>query len=388
MIYRFITLADIHWGAMDSELTYQHLQYVLDFIRKMKNQIDFVVIAGDYFDYRIQLNSRTALLAVQWFDELVNTCKENGVKKIRMFKGTREHDNDQLEIFRPTYELGDGFFRLFTVTMAEDLFKDLRVVYCPDENLNLEDYHRDRWYAFVPNPDIGFFHGNFDTILPSIEFDRIQKHHLNTMIYQYEIFSRLIRGPMISGHWHNPTEYKSQYYVGSYDRWAFGEEEDKGFIYGAYNTEDSSYYIHRVKNPLARLYQTLVVTSDACSSPADFAVLLEKIRNLCDKDPMAKFRLNYIESTEDSTRKDTFDEFRKELSSLRQVKLNTTNLVKREEKTHERKRVETESKEFSYIFNRDIKAVPSIIQRFIRDKHNEDYPIEKIEKYVNKYLRF
>ena len=142
MTYSFIVLADIHWGSMDSQLMYNNLSLVLEFIKQMKNKLDFVVIAGDYFDYRLQLNSKTALLAIKWFDELFTTCKESNVKRIRMFKGTREHDNDQLEVFRPSYETNDNYFKLFNTTESEELLPGLRCIYCPDENLKLVDYHQ------------------------------------------------------------------------------------------------------------------------------------------------------------------------------------------------------------------------------------------------------
>ena len=81
-------------------------------IREMKEEIDFLVICGDYFDYRLQLNSKTTVAAIRWLDELIATCTEAGVKKIRIVKGTEGHDYDQLEAFRPTYEDSNGFFRI------------------------------------------------------------------------------------------------------------------------------------------------------------------------------------------------------------------------------------------------------------------------------------
>ena len=90
MKYNILAIADIHWGAMDPDEMYDNLQYFLDFIR-MKGDIDLVVICGDYFDYRLTLNSKAALKSLRWFDELYNTCKENGVKKLRAIKGELPH---------------------------------------------------------------------------------------------------------------------------------------------------------------------------------------------------------------------------------------------------------------------------------------------------------
>ena len=384
MAYRFIVLADLHWGAMDSTQTYQHLSMVLNFIRRAPP--DFVVIAGDYFDYRIQLNSKTTLLAIKWFDELMKVCQESGVKKVRMFKGTAEHDNDQMEVFRPAYEDDSEFFRLYTETTAEQLFEDLRVVYCPDEPINLEEYWDLRWDRFMPNPDIGFFHGNFDNVLPGIEYQRIQEHHLPTMIYEYEHCARLIKGPLISGHWHIGQTQKSLYYVGSYDRWAFGEEESKGFIYGEYNPEDHRYFIHRVINPMARIYKTLVVSDEETVSPGEFAILAEQIQKELTQDPDMKLKITYLVSTANAEAWDNFNIFQRQFANHRAVKFDVKNLIRREEQRKKKQQVQLSAEEYKYVYNNDLQAIPSIIQRFILEKRHESLPLETIEKYVAKYL--
>lgn len=386
MIYKFLAIADIHWGAMDSQLTYDNLQYILEFISSMKDEIDFVVICGDYFDYRIQLNSKTALLAVRWMEELLSVCREANVKKVRILKGTQEHDNDQLEIFRPTYEDGSGFFKIFNKTTVEDLFENLRVVYAPDETLNLVDYERTYWDRYIPNADLMFFHGNLDSVLPSIEYNRIQSHHLPNMIYEYNKFSRLVKGPLIGGHWHIGQDSDDAYYVGSYDRWKFGEEEPKGFIYGAYNTETSEYYIHRVENPYARIYKTLIIEDNDCQTPNDFAKLIERLRQMTHEDPEMKLRVVYIISKADDDIKALVNVFQQQFSSSKQVKVDIKDLVKKEEKVSKKKAVEIESSKYEYIFNTNTADIPAIIRQFILDKKGEDISVGQIEKYVKKYL--
>ena len=386
MRYSFITLADIHWGAMDSTLMYQNLELVIQFIQKMKDQLDFVVIAGDYFDYRLQLNSKTALLAVEWFDRLMRTCRESGVKRVRMFKGTRGHDNDQLEVFRPSYETGDGYFRLFNTTTSEEVLPGLRCVFCPDENMNLLDYHRIYPDKFFPHPDIGFFHGSFDSVLPSIEFQRIQDHRIDTVVYEYDKFSRLIKGPMISGHWHVASNTGDLYYVGSFDRWAFDEEEDKGFIYGEYDTETHEYFIHRVKNPLAREFKTLIVTDETTNTPAHFSELTDMIDTLLHESGDMKLRVSYIVSSENEGAMVAFNTFQRKFASNPRVKIIVKDLVKRELKREKKEKTQIEASQYQYVFDQDIRKVPSIIQRFIKDKKGVDIELPIIDKYVSKYL--
>lgn len=386
MKYKFIVLADIHWGALDSHIMYNNLQLVLEFIREMKDSLDFVVIAGDYFDYRLQLNSKTALTAVQWFDELITVCKESNVKKVRMFKGTREHDNDQLEIFRPRYVLDDGYFKIFNTTNSEELLPGLKCVYCPDENMNLTEYHQTYYSKFIPYPNIGFFHGNFDTILPEIEYNRIQEHNLSTMIYEYEKFSNLIKGPLISGHWHVKNEYESLYYVGSYDRWKFNEEEDKGFIYGEIDTDTNKYFIHRVSNPLARQYKTLIVDSDNYSTPEQFASLASIINDYLKSDPDIKLRVSYLLSDSSEEALMNYNVFQKQYTTCKQVKIELKDLVKREAKKAKKKQVEIEASKYQYIFDSDLKNIPEIVHKFILDNKDVDIPTSTISKYISKYL--
>lgn len=386
MRYSFITLADIHWGAMDSALMYQNLELVLQFIRKMTGQLDFVVIAGDYFDYRLQLNSKTALTAISWFDELMTTCRQSGVKKVRMVKGTPGHDYDQLEVFRPPYELEDGYFKLYNETTSEEILPGLRCVFCPDEPMNLVDYHKKYVCQFFPMNDIGFFHGSFDSILPDIEFNRIQDNSIASMIYEYIKFARLIKGPLISGHWHVATTAESLYYVGSYDRWAFDEEEPKGFIYGEYDTETTEYFIHRVENLLARKYMTIIATDDTVVTPANFSELIQTIEDLLMLDRDTKLRVKYLITSEETDVSANLTTLQRKFASNSRVKVTVKDLVVREIKKQKKNETKLQTDKYQYVFDPDPHHIPAIIAQFIKDKKGVDIDVSVVEKYVLKYL--
>ena len=386
MIYKFLAISDIHWGAMDTNILYEDLNLFLEYIKSNKDNIDFIVICGDYFDTRLQLNSKTALTAIKWFDEFMKTCKDNNVKKVRMIKGTREHDNDQLEVFRPNYELNDNYFKLYNTTESELLFPDLRCIFCPDESMNLEEYHQIYSNKFEPSPDIGFFHGNFDVILPSIEYDRIQNNHLPTMIYEYEKFSKIVKGPLIAGHWHDHDKHGSLYYIGSYDRWKFGEDKDKGFIYGEYDTENNNYTIDRIKNTLAREYKTIIATSDEVYSASDFSHIMGNIENLLAENVDMRIKFTYIITKEDTEGLINVDTLQKRFATSNRVKIVIKNLVQKEIKKKKKKNTTLESSKYNYIFDSDSKHIPKIIQKFIKDTKDEDISIDEVNKYILKYL--
>jgi hypothetical protein len=370
---------------MDSKLMYDHLALLLAFIRQMKNEIDIAVLGGDYFDYRLQLNSKTAIRSIKWFDEFICTCKESGVKKVRIIKGTKEHDNDQLEVFRTYYESNDGYFKIFNTTTVEETLPGLKCIYCPDENLNLIDYHQQYIKEMLSNPDIGFFHGSFDVVIPGIEFERIQSHNISSMIYEYDKFSKFIKGPLLAGHWHTPTTYKSLYYVGSYDRWKFNEEEPKGFIYGEYDNVSHKYYIHRVNNPLALEYNTIMVSNDTTYTPQHFADLSANIDKLIEEDTTLQLRVVYMMVTDDSESIVNFQNFQKKYISNRQIKIDIKDLIKKALKKEKKERVAFEAFKYQYIFDNSV-SIAEKIQKFIMEKRAVELPVSDIQKRIDKYL--
>ena len=357
-----------------------NLELFLEAIRQL--DIDLVVIAGDYFDYKLQLNSPSAITAIHWFDRFINVCKESGVKKIRIIKGTQDHDNDQLEVFR-SYE--DDITRIFTHTTSEETLPNLRCIYCPDELMNLSDYHQTYYPEFYPTPDIGFFHGNFDTILPKIEYDRIQDNQLKIMIYEYEKFSKLIKGPLISGHWHTRCNHKSLYYVGSYDRWKFGEETDKSFIYGQYNTENSQYYIHEINNILAKKYETIIVRDEDFTTPQEYANLIQIINTKLKDDFDSELRILYMITGENDEAKLNFSAFQKKFINNKRVKIDIKDLYKKQMKKENNEKRMIESTKYQYIFEKSI-PLSEKIHTFILDKKGIDIPLNVIDTHLKKYL--
>lgn len=385
MKYTFAAIADIHWGAMDSGDLYDHLQLFLDFIHEMHDEIDIVVLCGDYFDYRLQLNSKTAIRAIKWFDEMVTACKKSNVKKIRIIKGTKEHDNDQLEALRPSYVLEDEYLKIFNTLEIEETLPGLTCLYAPDEPMNLSEYHRQYMKKLLHGADIGFFHGNFDLILPQIEFDRIQSHKLPSMIYEYNKFSRIIKGPLIAGHWHTPQTEKSLYYIGSYDRWRFNEEDPKGFIFGSYDTSNNRYYINRVQNILAKRYDTLIFTDERVKTPEHFANIQKQIDELLATDSNLKLRVSYILTYGEQESLINFNSFQKKYIGNPRVKIDTNDLIKKAIKKERREQTAFEASKYQYIFDSNVEIAEKIRQ-FILEKKSINIPVEDIKKRIEKYI--
>ena len=382
MRYNIVSIADIHWGAMDPDEMYNNLQYFLDFI-KMRGDIDLVVICGDYFDYRLTLNSKAALKALRWFDELYNTCINSGVKRLRMIRGTKEHDNDQLEAIHPR-ETGE-FFKKFYVTTTEETLPDLNCIYCPDETLNLHEYEKLYMDQMMSIHDIGFFHGNFDIKLPKLVINQNLESEIPSIIYFKDYWSKFINGPMIAGHWHVFTDSDPLIYIGSYDRWIFGEEEDKGFLFTQYNTEDHSYYWKHIVNPFAKKYESIIIDNSLCISPDDFANLHNDIIDLKKSDPEMKIRVVYQITIDNEESLVNFNEFKNVISSMKNIKIDVKDFVKKRNKEKQKERVAISSGRYSYILNNPYDIKQNIHELLLRER-NIDIPVEIIDSIIGKYI--
>ncbi|MCM1214104.1 MAG: metallophosphoesterase [Lachnospiraceae bacterium] len=380
--YNILALADIHWGAMDPEEMYENLSLVLEFI-KAKRDIDLVVICGDYFDYRLTLNSKAALMALRWFDDLYDTCIQCDVKRLRAIKGTKEHDNEQWEAIHPN-ETGD-FFKKFYVNTIEETLPGLKCIYCPDETINLEDYVREYAANLVEICDIGFFHGNFNTQLPKMVIEQNLDAKIPSIIYFKDTWQSHIRGPMIAGHWHTFTDLDPLIYVGSFDRWAFGEEEDKGMLFVQYDTDDHSYFWKRIINPFARNFVTISVDSQLVSSPDDFADLRQTIEHLRATDNGIRIKVLYMLTSENDEAMMNFNQFRNVVSSMRGVKIDLKDLVRKNKRKQEKENVSITTDKYAYILDHPQEVITNVHEFLLRERE-VDIPVETIEEILGKYI--
>lgn len=382
--YNIVTIGDIHWGAMDPDEMYLHLQYVLDFIRMMKDEIDLVVINGDYFDYRLTLNSKPALKALRWFDELYTTCLASGVQKIRAIKGTKEHDNDQWEAIHPK-EQGD-FFKKFYENTVEETLHGLSCIYCPDETINVSDYQEIYLKNMMSSCNIGFFHGNFDIVLPKMVIEQNKESKIPSIIFEKSVWEKLINGPMIASHWHTFTDADPLLYIGSYDRWSFGEEDNKGFLFVQYDTDTQSYFWKRIINPFARRFETILVDNSIIKTPDDFSILRESILEMKAIDSDMKIRVKYQISEDNIESIANFNEFKNLISNMRGVKAEIKDLIKKAKRKKEKEEIDVSSERYSYILS-TVTPMNEKIQEYLLREKNVELPLDVIDSYIGKYLK-
>jgi DNA repair exonuclease SbcCD nuclease subunit len=413
MKYNIMVLSDIHWGAIVPIEQEKSLEFVFEFIdESIKSGVkpDLLVLAGDYFDSKLPLNSQEAILAIKWFHRLYNVCADNQIM-IRMFQGTMDHDNDQLEVFQPlTGDLKDiesndnfiniflennqtpkDFFKIFMTTTVEETLPGLKCCYCPDETINTEDYEERYIQEILELKDIGFFHGSFDVVYGELLTSKPELLKKNNVIYRYNMWNPQIKGPMIAGHWHDGKQYNDLYYCGSPFRWKFNENEEKGFIFLQYDTEDSSYFVKKITNPLCADYITYEVYTNLYETQDDYTKIVMDVRAILEA--MNQTSLNsqlriLVYVVDEKTENDVFlSALRQEVINHRNCKITIKNKLKDKKKKEKVKEAKEENEKYSFIFEKGSKPQNVIHTFILSSTDNEvDIPIDYIAGKVKKYL--
>ena len=365
----------------------------MDSFKHNKIAIDLVVIAGDYFENKLPLNSREAIFAIQWLNRLCEKCIDIGVRKIRMFQGTMEHDNDQLDVFKPLEnQFCEDYFKIFMKTTSEETLDGLQCIYCPDETLQTSEYEETYINEILSSNNIGFFHGSFDVVYGELLTINPSLMSKKNVIFRYDLWDKIISGPMISGHWHNGKQYDNLYYVGSPYRWKFDEDEPKGIGFVQYNIDDGTYFYKKITNPLSSQYITYEVYSNMYTSKEDYSRVISDINDILtsfNTTPWLDCKLRIvIHIIDDKTENDVF------VSSLRQHFINNKNLkiiiknkLKNKLKKEEvKKNIERKNK-YGFINNKEKDVSEKIREFIISENDGIDIPLEFIQERISKYIK-
>lgn len=395
MKYNIITISDIHWGAIDPREQLVSLEFIFNFLEHSVLHgisIDMIVLAGDYFESKLPLNSRDAIYAIQWFHKLYQLALKYNVGRIRMFQGTMDHDNDQLDVFRPLEKENSDFFKIFTHTTSEETLPDLKCIYCPDETLQTSEYEFTYVNEILAMHDIGFFHGSFDVVYGELLDAKPELMSRKNVIYRYELWDKLIYGPLISGHWHDGKVYDNLYYCGSPFRYKFNEDEPKGFIFTEYDTESKEYLCKKIINPLCSEYISYDIYSNMCLSQQDYSSHLtncDKILEEFKKQPYLNSKLRIVfHVVDEKPENDTFiTGLRHKFINVKNVKLSLKNKMKEKIKKEVAKKNKERNETYGFIHN-DVKDTSEIIQEFIYTNNPDiSIPLEYIQSKMQKYLK-
>ena len=240
-IHRIVSIADIHFGAVDPEYMYNNLYsqfiqriYPLDF--------DILAICGDLFDSKFMSNNPIISYAITFIDNLVNICRQKNATMV-IIDGTQSHDNGQLSLFY--HYLSDPTLDLRIIENIQfESIKGMRVLCIPERYGIPEEEYKN----FLFNSgmyDMCLLHGTFRGSFKGSEIATLNSNH--APIFSMASFANCM-GPILMGHYHIAGCYEEYaYYNGSAFRFRFGEEQPKGFLVTLYNQYTRRHYTELVE---------------------------------------------------------------------------------------------------------------------------------------------
>jgi DNA repair exonuclease SbcCD nuclease subunit len=254
-----LAIADIHFGKKDDVKLSEELQeHFIPKIEKEKHDIDYVIVSGDLFDRVLRMNEVGSNICIRFVSQLLDLSIKYDFK-LRILKGTKTHDYNQLNNFKTFEAKHYPRFRIIDTVETEEIFEDIHFLYMPEEYMdNQEEYYKE-FFELEEGAkyDMIFFHGMFDFVgyVPDSESER---HIKSAPTYNSDQIADLVYGKAIGGHIHTRHVYKDKIeYTSSFSRFAYGEDKPKGFLEVFYDPETLECETVFIENTSAPMYITV-----------------------------------------------------------------------------------------------------------------------------------
>ena len=360
-----ISIADIHFGAMDPEYQYTILKE--QFLNKISimNNIDIINICGDYFDHKCMANSNTIFYANKFFNELVKVCISKDISLL-LLSGTKSHDNDQLRLFY-TYLTDNRLDLRIIETTKFEYVKGIKILCIPEEYNRSEQYYE----CFLKTEiyDMCIVHGMYKGAVYNNEnFNVDDKYNNRVKIFNIDDFS-LCRGCIIAGHVHEQGCFdKYFYYCGSPYRWTFGDENDKGFLITLLDTDTFRHYTH-FENIECKKYITFEIDSILDRELDDIISHISNISNGVDY-----VRLNVNRYNKEHI--PVLNILKKYYKTNNNIKLNIKNIEK-EKIENDIDNLSEKYEKYTYLLDKNLSCHDKLV-RYINDSEGALYTSEQL----------
>lgn len=372
-------ISDIHAGATNAEALLNELESsFLKYLKSLKI-LDFVVITGDLFDNKLSLNSEHTKYIFVFLKKLIDICIKYNAK-LRIIKGTEFHDNRQLDIFKVLYSSNIDL-KIYDTVSTEELFPNVNVLYIPEEYMPDKDLYYKEY--FKNEYDMIFGHGLVNEVAFVAKMQESEVTMNKAPIFKSESLLDICKGPIFFGHIHKSQIIKERlFYVGSFTRWIFGEEEPKGFMMTAYTPETSKFEVEFIENKLAPTYNTIVIDYSSSFYREDEKQQIDYILTMVKKLDVDKLRIIF-NIPEDYPNPTLLTNLITDIfSKYRHIKTVINNNSKEKQK---KKEMEDKIKKlltvYDFIFDKSI-STEDKISRFIKIKYNKDIPVDRMRNYL------
>lgn len=256
--YTGLHIADVHIGGFDLHQLIHEWEWFRNYLSS--RFFNYIIIEGDLFDRKLYTGDEYELIATDIVEFLLTRCE-----KLRIVYGTDSHENNQYNIFT-RYENNSSSimehtkfdFKIIRHVCEEELFPGMNVLYLPEEYIyDKEEYYKD-FFSKKKFYDYVFGHGVIQEgmVNATRHMSNSQEKRRRPPVFKTNELESICKGDVLFGHYHENTEITDNVmYIGSFSRYKFNEEKDKGF----YITEtDLESYTHTfIKNTSTKFYTTL-----------------------------------------------------------------------------------------------------------------------------------
>ena len=358
---RLVNISDIHIGKKDDMKLKEELEIFFDYLKDTEN-IDMITISGDLFDRVLTANEYGTTLALEFIQRLIDLYVPE--IDIRIIKGTRSHDFNQLDILKVFKEKSGSHFKIIEKNEVE-VFNGYKILYLPEEYpTDYDDFYKenllgvdDKVYDFI----IG--HGMIDFIaFTGYEDDSENRVH-GTPTHKADDLIRVTKGPIIFGHIHEKQEYKDKiYYTGSYSRYSFDTPSEKGFMVFDIDDDDpSKFKMTFIENTKAPTYAVLDIDKLNLEGVDDH---VKYIKELSDKYDFVKIKTG---------NKANLDIARALTEKDSSIKVQSVN--------KEKETIKIDPK-YEYILKKEL-PLNETIRKFMNEEYDKDIDIDFISKVIS-----
>lgn len=380
-----LIISDEHFGVINADRLYEeHVNIFLNYLKKFteKERIDFIIITGDYFDHILQLNEIHAGRACLFMQQLLEYAGKNEIK-VRIVYGTESHECNQYEVFNMLEYAETGVdVKLIKHASEEELFENFWVLYLPEEYIyNKSEYYKE-FFTGEEKYDYIFGHGVIEELMGNaVEAMKKTKSSNRAKVPIFtstELLSNC-KGEVYFGHYHINSSIKDRiFYVGSFTRWQYGEEEPKGFYHVTY--DDGKYSHEFIENTMAEKYETLSYGYDnpIFKSEDSLEKELKKIENYVSNGLMDNCRLilNIPEDYENP--EGLIRSLSERFKNHKNIKIKVTNgYISKSQKINETYLEET-VKKYQFIFDKSM-PMKEVLHQYILVKFERDVPSDVID---------
>ena len=385
-----LLLADIHIKAQDYQQTYKEYKYLEEYIKD--KTYDYCIILGDFFDRKIYSYEDYIQLGYRYMTLILTHCK-----KVRVVYGTKSHENDQYEIFNflnedVIYKLSENIidvdYRVVKTVQSEKLFPDLEVLYIPEEYvLDKKEYYKE-YFVMEKKYDYVFGHGVIQEVMTDAvrhvdkKIDKI-KVRKKPAVFTTSELKYIAKGQVFFGHYHIHTNINDKiFYVGSFSRFRFGEEEAKGFY--EVEKDDETYTQNFVENKMAKKYITVKY---GYKNPIfhDEKSLLDEIESIPIRKENASIdELRLVFNIPEDYEKSEFliNLLNEKFKFREDIKIEVVNGYIEKKRQANKEQVKEVFEKFDIIFDKN-ESEENKLSYFIKEKKGKEIPPSTIKKYLS-----